>query len=95
LSDQGLSAICATTAPVGSFPLLAVLVFVADEYPALKTRAGTLQASVVGLYGVVIVVVGVYPRCVHSLHPFCGPGSGVLPHLRGHFSLSGDYIILQ
>ena len=47
------------------------------------------------LYGVVIVVVGVYPRCVHSLHPFCGPGSGVYDHLRGHFSLSGDYIILQ
>jgi DNA-binding XRE family transcriptional regulator len=24
-----------------------------------------------------------------------GPGPGVLQHLRGHFSLSGDYIILQ
>src|SRR5215204_3389275 len=26
---------------------------------------------------------------VHSLQPFCGPGSGVCNHSRGHFLLSG------
>ncbi len=26
-----------------------------------------------------------YSSGVHSLHPFCGPGPGVCPHLRGHF----------
>jgi hypothetical protein len=61
-----LSAIRATAAPVGSFSLLAVFVYVADEYPAIYAGAWTLEASVMGLYGVVIVVVGVYPRCVHK-----------------------------
>jgi hypothetical protein len=80
----------ATAAGVGGFSLLAVLVYVADEYPTLKTRAGTLQASVVRLYGVVVILSGWVRRgCarlsrVHSLHPFCGPGSGVCQHLRGH-----------
>ena len=43
----------ATTAGVRGFSLLAVLVYVADEYPTFYTGAWTLQASVVGLYGVV------------------------------------------
>jgi hypothetical protein len=49
-----------------------VLVYVADEHPAFEATAGTLQASVVRLYGLVIVVMTVvmvmivYPICVHS-----------------------------
>jgi hypothetical protein len=39
---SGLSASSARAAGVGGLPLLAVLVYVADEYPTLKTRAGTL-----------------------------------------------------
>jgi hypothetical protein len=62
-----LSAIRATTAGVGGFPLLAVLVYVADEYPTFDAGARTLEAGVVSLDGVVIVVVGVYPSRVHSL----------------------------
>jgi hypothetical protein len=42
LSDQGLSAIRAAAAPVGGFPLFAVLVYVADEHPAFKAGAGAL-----------------------------------------------------
>jgi len=38
----GLSAIRAAAAAVGRFPLLAFLVYVADEYPTFETRAGTL-----------------------------------------------------
>jgi hypothetical protein len=34
-------AISTPAAGVGSFPLLAVLVYVADEYPAIYARAGT------------------------------------------------------
>jgi hypothetical protein len=37
-----LLVIRAATAGIGGFSLLAVLVYVADEYPSLKTRAGTL-----------------------------------------------------
>jgi DNA-binding Xre family transcriptional regulator len=90
-SGPRLSVICAAAAAVGRFPLLAVLVYVADEHPALKTRPGTFKASVVGLYSVVVIVSRlVRVGCarlsrVHSLHPFCGPGSGVRHHLRGHF----------
>jgi hypothetical protein len=47
-------AIRATAASVGDFSLLAILVHVADEYPAFEAGAGTLQTSVVGLYGVVV-----------------------------------------
>jgi hypothetical protein len=54
-------------AGVGGFSLLAVLVYVADEYPAFEAGTRTLQASVVRLYAVVIVVMGVYPSGVHSL----------------------------
>src|SRR5215213_4964281 len=42
LSDRGLSATRAAAARVGGFSLLAVLVYVADEYPAIYARAGTL-----------------------------------------------------
>jgi len=39
----------------------------ADEDDALASvRAQPLERSVVRLYGVVIVVMGVYPICVHS-----------------------------
>jgi len=51
-------AIRATTAGVGDFSLLAVLVYVADEDPTLKTRAGTLQTSVVSLYSVIVIFSG-------------------------------------
>jgi hypothetical protein len=51
----GLSAIRATAATVGGSSLLAVLVHVADEHPAFEATAGTLQASVVRLYGVVVI----------------------------------------
>jgi hypothetical protein len=61
-----LDASVTAAAGVGGFPLLAVLVYVADEYPALKAGAGTLKASVVSLYGIVILVMGVYPIRVHS-----------------------------
>ena len=80
----------ATTARVGGFPLLTVLVYVADEYPAVHAGVGTLQASVVRLYGVVVILGGwVCVGCarlsgVHEAPPR-GPGSGVCQHLRGHF----------
>ncbi len=67
MSDQGLSAIRAAATAVGGFPLLALLVYIADEHPAIYAGAWTLEASVVSLYSVVIVVVGVYPSRVHSL----------------------------
>ena len=58
---MGLSASCAAAAPVGGFSLIVVLVYVADEHPAIYAGAGTLETGVVGLYGVVVVVVAVYP----------------------------------
>jgi hypothetical protein len=42
---------------IGLVLLLAVLVYVSDEHPAFETRAGTLEASVVGLYGVVMIFI--------------------------------------
>jgi hypothetical protein len=36
----GLSAIRAAAAPVGGFPLLALLVYVANEYPTIYARVG-------------------------------------------------------
>jgi hypothetical protein len=51
-------AIRATTAAVGGFPLLAVLVYVADEHPAFHTGTRTLQTSVVCLYSVVLLLNG-------------------------------------
>ncbi|HEY6712868.1 MAG TPA: hypothetical protein VI055_11420 [Rubrobacter sp.] len=49
-----------TAAPVGRFPLLAVLVYVADEHPADYARVGaqTLKAGVVRLYSVVVILGG-------------------------------------
>src|SRR5215218_2814901 len=83
-------AIRATVAGVARFSLLAVLVNVADEHPAVYAGTRTLKARVVRLYSVVVIVSGwVRVRCarlwcVHEAPPR-GPGSGVLPHLRGHF----------
>jgi hypothetical protein len=60
-------------AGVARFSLLAVLVYVADEYPAFEAGAGTLQASVVSFYGIVLILggwvrVGCARLCgVHSL----------------------------
>ena len=42
-SDPGLSTIRAAPTPVGGFPLLAVLVHVADEHPAVCAGAGNLR----------------------------------------------------
>ena len=58
MSDQGLSASRTTAASVGGFPLLAVLVYIADEHPAFEAGARTLQASVVRLYSVVMIFGG-------------------------------------
>src|SRR5215208_438086 len=44
----------ATTATVGRFSLLAMLVYVANEHPTIYAGAGTLQASVVSFNGVVV-----------------------------------------
>jgi hypothetical protein len=65
-----------------------VLVYVADEHLALYAGARTLQANVVGLYGVVVIL-GRWVRvgCARLLYghevPPRGPGSGELPLLRG------------
>ena len=53
-----LLVIRAATAGIGGFSLLAVLVYVADEHPAFKAGTRTLQASVVCLYGVVVILGG-------------------------------------
>jgi hypothetical protein len=52
----GLSAIRAAATAVGGFPLFAVLVLIADEHPTIYACAGTLEAGVVGLYGVVVLL---------------------------------------
>jgi hypothetical protein len=88
----------ARTAGVESFPLLAVLVYVADEHPAFEAGAGTLKASVVCLYRVVVILgrwvrVGCARLCGVHRAPPCGPGSGVCYHLRGHLSLSNAHIL--
>jgi hypothetical protein len=46
----------ATTARVGGFSLLAILVNVADEDPAIEAGTRTLQASVVRLSRVVVIL---------------------------------------
>jgi hypothetical protein len=48
----------ATAARVGSFSLLTVLVYVADEHPAFQACARALEAGVVYLYGVVVAFAG-------------------------------------
>ena len=59
---MGLSAsfASATAAPVGRFPLLTVLVNVANEYTAIYARVGAqaLEAGVVRLYSVVVLLGG-------------------------------------
>ena len=51
-------AISTPAAGVGGFSLLAVLVYVADEYPAIYARAGAqaLEGGVVSIYGVVVIL---------------------------------------
>src|SRR5829696_1172957 len=87
-------AISAASASVGGFPLLVVFVDVADEHPAAHAgvRAQALETRVVRLYGVVTIL-GRWARagcarllCGHEAPPR-GPGSGVLLHPRGHFSI--------
>src|SRR5215217_3526614 len=60
LTERGLSASFASAAAagVGGFSLLAVLVYVADEYPAIYARAGAqaLEGGVVSIYGVVVIL---------------------------------------
>src|SRR5215213_6865620 len=62
--------------------LLAVLVYVADEHPAIEAGAGTLKASVVRLYSVIVILsrwvrMGCARLCgVHEAPPR-GPGPGV------------------
>src|SRR5215204_5215356 len=51
-------AVAAPTAPVGGFSLLGVLVYIANEHPAIYTGTRTLQASVVSLYSVVVLLSG-------------------------------------
>ena len=87
----GLSAsfASATAAAIGRLPLLAVLVYVADEHPARVAGAGTLEAGVVGFYGVVVILGGwVSAGCARLLYghevPPRGPGSGERLLLRGH-----------
>jgi len=57
---QGLSASFASAAAagVGGFSLLAVLVYVADEYPAIYAGVGThaLESGVVSIDGVVVIL---------------------------------------
>src|SRR5215217_1247865 len=96
LTERGLSASFASAAAagVGVFSLLAVLVYIADEYPAIYARAGTqaLEASIVRLY-VVLMIVGWFfgdgradaLDSLVSIRPPYGPGSGVRQHPRGHF----------
>jgi hypothetical protein len=48
----------AAATAVGDFPLLAILVYVADEYPAAYTCVGAFQAGVMRLYGVVVILGG-------------------------------------
>jgi hypothetical protein len=97
--STALAAIRAAAAWVGGFPLLAVLVYVADEYPAFDAGTGTLQAGVVSLYGVVVLLgrwVRVWCARLCGVHeaPPRGPGSGVLHHPRGHsFIRHPDFII--
>ena len=55
-----LSAICAPAAGVGRFSLLAILVYVADEDPAVCAGVGAqaLETGVVRLYSVVVILSG-------------------------------------
>ena len=78
-------AIRATTAWVGGYSLLAVLVHVADEHPALKAGTRTLEAGVVRLYGVVIVAGLRYSVGVHR-------GSSLWAGSRGVSAPAGPFL---
>jgi hypothetical protein len=73
LSDQRLSAIRAAAARhalvLDDLAIKVVLRLdnAAKEHPAVYAGVGALEAGVVGLYAVVIVLMGVYPSGVHSL----------------------------
>jgi hypothetical protein len=70
------------------------------EHPDVHAGVGALEAGVVRRYAVVVIVsgwvrVGCARHCgVHVTHPFSGPGSGVLLHLRGHFLIRDHILIL-
>ena len=81
----GLSLVGATTAAVGGFSLLAVLVLEGDEHPTFEAGAQTLQGGAVGLYVGVIVVVGRTLVVSTVTNPFCGPGPGKLPPSAGPY----------
>ena len=89
-----LLTIRASAAPVGRFPLLAVLLYVADEHPTTVAGARPLQASVVRLYGVVIVVMGCTYLCPQSLIPSVGRAPGCA-YTCGAVSLSDALIVLH
>jgi DNA-binding XRE family transcriptional regulator len=79
-------------AGVGRFSLLAVLVYVADEYPAAYAGAGAqaLEASVVSLYSIVVIVSGwVRVGCAR----LCGVhrGSSLWAGLRGASPPAGPF----
>jgi hypothetical protein len=81
--STALAAIRAAAARVGGFSLLAVLVYVADEHPAIEAGTWPLEASVVNLYGVVVIRgrwarVGCAKLCgVHSAPPLWAGLRGV------------------
>jgi hypothetical protein len=89
-----LSAFRAAATEVGGIPLLAMLVYVADEHQAFKAGTRTLQARVVRLYGFVVIVSG-WERVgcarlslVHSSVPtFLWAGLREMCRLRGAISL--------
>src|SRR5215203_4747366 len=95
----GLSAIRATTADVGGFSFLAVLVYVADEDPAIEAGTRTLQASVVCLDSVVLLLNGwVRVGCARlcGVHSFTSFSVGRVPgscHSCGTISLSDGLIL--
>jgi hypothetical protein len=98
--STALADIRATTAGAGGFSLLAVLVYVADEYPTFEAGARTLQASVVRLNGVVVIVsgwvrVGYARLCsVHSEPPSSVGRAPGCVSTCGAISLSDALIIL-
>ena len=68
------------------------MIYRTQEYPPLEAKeavalclSGVRLVSFTGC-GVETLTGKRYPYLVHSGHPFfCGPGLGVLPHLRGRF----------